>query len=100
MLGVTSIWTIYDKICPQAFNLQHNPILMNSCGYTFFIYLFHEPTLNIVRKILVMPFNHNSFGFALSYLASPWIFAMIWIIVGMAFRKAMPPVYNICTGGR
>lgn len=96
VLGIASIWIVYDKICPKTFDIA----LMTMCSFTFFIYLFHEPTLNIVRKIIIIPFHHSSFGFAVSYLVSPWIFAFIWIIVGMSFRKALPRVYNICVGGR
>ena len=66
----------------------------------FALYLFHEPTLNIVRKLIALPFHHSSFGYAVSYLASPWVFAMVWIIVGMAFKRALPKVYGICVGGR
>ena len=67
---------------------------MKACGFTFFIYLFHEPTLNIIRKILIIPFHHSSFGFAFSYLASPWIFAVIWIIIGIGFKRIMPHIYR------
>lgn len=100
IIGVTSMWIVYDKICPKTFDIREHKILMTSCGFTFFIYLFHEPTLNIVRKIIVIPFHRSSFGFALSYLLSPWIFAVIWILVGMAFKRITPRVYGVCMGGR
>lgn len=100
ILGMVSIWIVYDKICPKTFDIRDHKVLMTVCSFTFFIYLFHEPTLNIVRKIIIIPFHHSSFGFAVSYLLSPWIFAFICIIVGMAFKKVLPRVYNICVGGR
>lgn len=99
-LGVTSMWTAYDRLVPSTFILRDLPWLSIACAYTFFIYLYHEPTLNIVRKILVIPFDHTSFGFAFSYLASPWIFAAIWICVGIVFRRYLPRVYGVCMGGR
>lgn len=100
VLGVVSIWGIYDKICPRAFDIGNHKNLMTICSFTFFIYLFHEPTLNIVRKIIIIPFHHSSFGFAFSYLVSPWVFAFAWVFVGMAFKRFLPRVYNICMGGR
>lgn len=100
ILGMVSVWIVYDKICPNTFDIRNHKILMTVCSFTFFIYLFHEPTLNIVRKIIIIPFHHSSFGFAVSYLLNPWIFAFICIIVGMAFKKVLPRVYNICVGGR
>ena len=100
IIGITSIWILYDKFCPKDFEIKKHNVLMKACGFTFFIYLFHEPTLNIIRKILIIPFHHSSFGFAFSYLASPWIFAVIWIIIGIGFKRIMPHIYSICTGGR
>lgn len=100
IIGLISWWIIYDEICPKTFELAKYPFLMKSLGYTFFIYLFHEPTLNIVRKVIVIPFHYSSAGFAVSYIVSPWIFAILWIFVGMAFQKVAPRVYNICMGGR
>lgn len=100
IIGITSIWILYDKFCPKDFEIKKHNVLMKACGFTFFIYLFHEPTLNIIRKILIIPFHHSSFGFAFSYLASPWIFAVIWIIIGIGFKRIMPHIYSICLGGR
>lgn len=100
LLGVISIWKIYDKIVPQKFVLKQNKILETICSFTFFIYLFHEPTINIVRKIIVLLVGKTSFGFALTYLLSPWIFLFIFIGIGYQFKKYMPRIYEICTGGR
>lgn len=100
MIGIVSIWILYDRFCSNDFDIKGHRFLMTACGYTFFIYLFHEPTLNVVRKLLVLPFNHSSFGFAFSYLVSPWIFAIIWILVGMFLKKVTPSLYNVCVGGR
>lgn len=99
-IGLISMWTVYDRIVPEVFSLTNYKWLMISCSYTFFIYLYHEPTLNIVRKILVIPFHHSSFGFALSYLLSPWIFATLWILVGLSIKKLIPRIYGVCVGGR
>lgn len=100
LLGMVSIWIVYDKICSNTFDIRNHKALMTVCSFTFFIYLFHEPTLNIVRKIIIIPFRHSYFGFAVGYLLSPWIFALIWIFVGMSFKKGLPRVYNLCVGGR
>lgn len=98
--GMAGLWTLYDLVVPDNFSLTEHKVLSILCGYTFFIYLFHEPTLNIVRKLLVLPFGHSSLGFALSYLLSPWIFAAIWTIAGVAFKTVSPKFYSVLTGGR
>lgn len=100
MLGIMSMWTLYDKIVPETFRLSDHKYLLVACTYTFFVYLFHEPTLNVVRKILVIPFHHSSLGFALSYLLSPWIFAVLMTIAGVSVKRWMPRLYSICVGGR
>lgn len=48
---------------------------------------FHEPTLNIIRKLLIIILGHSSIGFAVNYLISPWIFTLLFIIIGFYFKK-------------
>lgn len=62
--------------------------------------LFHEPTLNIIRKLLIIILGHSSIGFAVNYLISPWIFTLLFIIIGFYFKKKLPKLYSICVGGR
>lgn len=99
-IGIIAIWGLYDRIAGERFSLKEHSTLTIACSYTFFIYLFHEPTLNIVRKLLVLPLGHSSFGFAVNYLLSPWIFALIFIGIGYVFRRYLPKTYSLCTGGR
>lgn len=98
--GVLSFWTLYDKLVPATFDFGRHKHWMTFCSFTFFIYLYHEPTLNVVRKLLVVPFPHSSLGFAFGYLASPWLFALIWVGVGIVFKRLFPRIYGICMGGR
>ena len=100
ILGLFSLWNLYNVIVDEPFDLNRYRCLSLSCSYTFFIYLVHEPALNIVRKLLVLPFGHTSFSFAFSYLISPWIFATIAISIGCLMKKFLKPVYLILTGGR
>lgn len=99
-LGIISIWNLYNRIVPITFELKKHKWLAIACQFTFFIYLFHEPTLNIVRKLLVVLLGHSSLGFATNYLVSPWIFSCLFIIVGYYFKKYLPRIYAICVGGR
>lgn len=99
-LGIVSIWNLYNRIVPITFELKKHKWLAIACQFTFFIYLFHEPTLNIVRKLLVVLLGHSSLGFAINYLVSPWIFACLFILVGYCFKKCLPRIYAVCVGGR
>lgn len=99
-VGVIAIWSVYDFLVDKSFCLNHHHYMSIACSFTFFIYLFHEPTLNIVRKLLILILGRTSFGFAVNYLVSPWIFAFGFIILGYFFRKYAPRLYSICVGGR
>ena len=100
LMGVMTIWKIYDCCVRKDFALKSHQLLDTCCLFTFFIYLFHEPTLNIVRKIIAVTLGKNSFAFAVSYLLSPWVFVSIWISVGIVLRKYLPKIYRLCVGGR
>lgn len=99
-VGIIAIWTTYNFIVDKSYCLKNHYYMYMACSYTFFIYLFHEPTLNIVRKLLICLLGRTSLGFAINYLVSPWIFAIIFILVGYIFRKYAPRLYSICVGGR
>ena len=100
LVGLISVWLWYDRLVPESFELKNHRFLSTACGFTFFIYLYHEPTINIVRKLLVIPFGHNSFSFAFSYLLSPWLFAVLFILVGMLLKRYVSPLYGVLVGGR
>lgn len=100
MLGIIGIWGLYDAFVERKFCLSHHKWLGIACQFTFFIYLFHEPTLNIVRKLIVVVLGKNELGYLTSYLISPWIFTVCAVFAGLLFRKYLPRVYNVCTGGR
>lgn len=100
LMGVVSLWSIYDWIVPESFKLSQHKVLSLACGFSFFIYLYHEPTLNVVRKLLVLPFGHNSFSFAFSYLTSPWVFTLLFVPIGMLLKKYIPTIYSTIVGGR
>lgn len=100
LLGIIALWRAYDMIMGKGFELNNHRWLATACQFTFFIYLFHEPTLNIVRKLIVVVLGKNEFGYLTSYLISPWIFTVCAVFAGLLFRKYLPRVYNVCTGGR
>lgn len=100
ILGLISVWGLYDMVLGKDFKLCEHRWLATACQFTFFIYLFHEPTLNIVRKLIVVVLGKNEYGYLISYLISPWIFTICFVFVGLQFRKYLPKVYHVCTGGR
>ena len=100
LLGIVGAWGLYDAVVGKKFSLLQHQWLTTACQFTFFIYIFHEPTLNIVRKLIVVVLGKNEFGYMASYLISPWIFTVCAVFTGLLFRKYLPRVYDVCTGGR
>lgn len=100
LLGIIGAWGLYDVVFGKDFSLSRHQWFATACQFTFFIYLFHEPTLNIVRKLIVIVLGKNELGYLTSYLISPWIFTVCAVFAGLLFRKYLPRVYDVCTGGR
>lgn len=100
LLEIIGAWGLYDVVFGKDFSLSRHQWFATACQFTFFIYLFHEPTLNIVRKLIVIVLGKNELGYLTSYLISPWIFTVCAVFVGLLFRKYLPRVYDVCTGGR
>ena len=99
-IGVVAMFSMYNLLVEKTFSLKKHHYLTIACSFTFFIYLFHEPTLNIVRKLLIVILGRTSLGFAINYLVSPWIFAIGFIFVGNLLKKYTPRLFSICVGGR
>lgn len=96
--GVPAAWMIYDKVSrKQLFADGHKMKILY--GSTFFVYLIHEPFLNIFKKI---PFfiSRSELFINISYIFCPIVFVMCAVAVGVLFKKSFPRGYNIFTGGR
>lgn len=96
--GVPSVWIIYDKVSrKQLFADGHKMKILY--GSTFFVYLIHEPFLNIFKKI---PFfiSYSELFINISYILCPIVFVLCAVAVGVLFKKSFPRCYYIFTGGR
>jgi surface polysaccharide O-acyltransferase-like enzyme len=100
LLGITSIWFMYDTVVPPSFSLRTHTWLAKICAFTFFIYLFHEPSLNIVKKTILYILGKNEIGYIVCYFISPWIFIAVAVFIGIRMKKYIPKLYRIAVGGR
>ena len=99
-LGIITIWNTYDAIVKKDFNLSRHHWFSIFCSFTFFFYLYHDPLINIIRKLLVMPLGRSPFAFATAYLLSPWITLCFMLLIGLIIKKNFPKIYGIIVGGR
>lgn len=98
--GLIALWCIYDWLVPKSFRLANAPVLRFSCQYTFFLYLYHEPLFHIIVKGVPIVLGANWFGYTMSFLLSPLIFAPMGIAVGAGLKKFVPRLYRVLVGGR
>ena len=98
MIAIAAIWGLYDSVVPRdyKFSARMNIILR----YTFFVYLFHEPAFNIIKKIGLKVLGTHEYSLIALYLINQILMLIIAIVVGMLFKKLLPKTYSICVGGR
>lgn len=100
LCGLYLMWTIYDLLAKNKEDLTKVSPWKQICGYSFFIYLFHEPTFNIIKKIGLAIIGVNEISVVTLYYINPWIMVAVAILVAKVLKYFMLPVYKILTGGR
>jgi len=98
--GITSLWCMYDYVVNPNFRLKDSKVLNFVCQFTFFLYLFHVPTLHAIYKGLLGVFGKNEFGYTLTYLLSPVVFIPLGLLAGFILKKYTPIIYKIIVGNR
>lgn len=99
LFGVIALWILYDKIVKGRILCKNNK-LAQACSYSFFIYLIHEPTLLIFKKIPLLLFGKNEIALTVSFIIIPIIFVIVTIYIGKYLRKYIPNAFSIYTEGR
>lgn len=96
IIGIFSIWTIYDYIYKFNEFYFSNSILQ----MTFFLFVTHEPLLTIVRKLLLTMIGTSELRLLIVYFSSAIAVIVISIYVGLLMRKYFAGLYFVLTGGR
>lgn len=100
LCGCIVVWKGYDYIFNLSSINNKTSILTPYLGYSFFIYLFHEPTLNIIKKLCLKIVGVHEWSLVLLYIVIPIIMAFIAIAVAKALQRLTPRAYKILTGNR
>ena len=96
--GLYLVWFIYDLLAKGKENFMG--IWKQLCGYSFFIYLFHEPVFNIIKKLGLAVIGVNEASVIVLYYINPWIMVIVSIFVARIMQNIVPSIYKILTGGR
>ena len=97
LLGIIFVWILYNIIHRTGILHFRNDWVLST---SFFIYLFHEPLLSIIKKTALI-FNPNpNFGTMIVYVLSFMLTTTICILVAHILNRKIPVFYNFITGGR
>ncbi len=99
LIGIYLIWYGYDLIV-KGKNIANKGLWKYVCGYSFFIYCFHEPTFNIIKKLALYIGGANESALILAYLINPLIMVAVSICVAKILQHISPRTYKLLTGGR
>ena len=94
--GVVAVWLTYDKFSSFRNTSSKLPSFISN---TFFIYLYHAPSITILHKAFVSLFGANIVGYGLGYILPPPLLFLALSILGNFLKKNWSG-YNVLTGGR
>lgn len=97
--GMYALWTTYDAIS-KGKCYSSSGLWKHICGYSFFLYCFHEPALQILKKSFPVIFGHDNITLVILYFVIVWLLVAIGILVAKTLEKIAPRVYHILSGGR
>lgn len=100
LCGVVAVWRLYDGVVKKHGDNKCFALLTTLSGYSFFIYLFHEPALNIIKKLGLSVLGLGEWQLIVLYLVNPFIMCVFAILVAKLLQKLMPKVYSVLVGGR
>lgn len=98
ILSVLAFWGGYNMLISPEYQFSNN--INKITSYTFFVYLFHEPTFNIIKKLTIKFIGENEYSLSVLFLINPFIILAISIFVGFVFRSFLPKVYKVFVGSR
>lgn len=96
--GVVGVWFLYDFVVKRP--VIKGKLLNEVTRYTFFIYLFHEPALNVLKKLPPFLFGQSQWIYLSCYFIVPWLMLVSAMWVGKQLKRFTPRLYNLLTGGR
>lgn len=97
VLGIIAFWGVYDLIKTDYFEKKQFKFLIS---FTFFLYVFHEPLLTIIKKLLFSIIGKTENGHIIVYFSSILITIGITLLIGYVFKTLLKPLYLVVTGDR
>jgi peptidoglycan/LPS O-acetylase OafA/YrhL len=96
-VGIFIFWWAYDHIFPLIQSLNW---IKRNVGYAFGIFLFHEPFLTIVKKILIRILGVNDWTILITYLFAPVLSIVFAIYLSGFLNSYFKKLYLVLSGRR
>lgn len=93
--GIISLWCLYD-IFGLGKAVWYEPFL----GYGFFIYCFHIPFFNILKKLNLMVLGESQMSLIALYFINPIIAVVLIVFIAKLLQRIIPKFYLVLTGYR
>ncbi|MGX7667848.1 acyltransferase family protein [Flavobacterium pedocola] len=98
LIGLLSFWALYDKLADYSNKIVNQIALVS--WTSFFIYVFHEPLLTIIKKALFSVMNQSLSAYLFVYFFSPILTIAISIMTAVFLKRNFSGPYRILTGNR
>jgi len=98
LIGILAVWSLYDFIFKKKDLSKYK--FYSICSFSFFLYAFHIPTLNILKRVLFLLLGKDEFASLIIYITAPLLTISMGILIGYNIKRFTPKFYGIITGGR
>ena len=99
LCGVLSIWGGYDVLFTKV-DSRIASIMAKLGKYSFFVYCFHEPVLNIIKKVGLGVIGASNANLIVLYLINPIVMYALTFGIAKVLQNNIPKLYSVLTGGR
>lgn len=98
LVGIMAIWISYDLLYHDYIKRW---LSIDVFSYAFLIYLMHEPTLTLCKKVYINTIGvTTTISSLLFYFICPFALISIIIFIGKILKKRLPRAYRVLTGSR
>jgi len=97
LIGIVAFWSFYDRFNSSK---KWNTLYIEIVGFSFFLYLFHEPLLTIIKKFLFSKLPKTQEYYLLVYFLAPLIVIVLTLLIGAFLKSKLNPIYKFITGNR
>lgn len=97
IVGLLAFWKLYDVFTNSKIKVLSFDKWIE---FSFFLYVFHEPFLTILKKGIFSRLDKTPSTYLLVYFVAPLLAIFCSIIIGKFLKAKSPPFYKIITGNR